>query len=220
MHDAAFVIRTEAGAVVIDTGSHYNRSNLRERVETADAAAVIMSKAHLPHAANVHALQSEYDLTIITSGKATEILGLSEAEVGTVGATMTVAGDRFTFVKPPLKDIPHSAWIYAHDQRTLFSADGFGCYHRPGDCERLAGDFADGLSSERLAEYHRDTLVWLRYADADAVNNEIDALFEEQDIECVAPNHGHPILGEELPGYRERMRSVIRTLCKEFEPPT
>ena len=220
MHDAAFVVDTDGGAVVVDTGSRFNRRNLLDRVDVADdPAAVILSKGHLPHAANVHALQSAYDLEVRTSAQATEIVGLPDAEPGTVGSTMTVAGARFTFVKPPLKDVPHSAWIYAHGSGTLFSADGFGCYHRPGDCERTADEYPGGLPGDLLLAYHRDTLAWLRYADPERVVDAIDECFDERAVERVAPNHGPPVPADGVPSLRDAMRSVVETLCDEFEPP-
>lgn len=204
-HVSVYLVR-DGSNVLIDSGSFYHREAIRTGIEEAigDEAidALILSHSDYPHSANVREFAATSDDTeLVASSGSPEIQGLPEATKCEIGGTMTIAGRSFSFIDPPLADRSHSTWIYDHDSETLFTADGFGSRHRPGECEWTSRDFPDGTPTDAIFEFHRGELPWLRYVDPARLRSALEAIFEEYPVSLVAPIHGHPIEGDQLETY-------------------
>ncbi|PSP52089.1 hypothetical protein BRC67_05935 [Halobacteriales archaeon QH_3_68_24] len=197
-HVSLYLLRAGEDAILVDSGSFYHREAIADAIDDATGGegpdAIVLSHSDYPHAANV----SPYPVQASTPYRCE-------------------CGGAFGFVDPPLADRSHTTWIYDHGDGVLFTADGFGNYHEPGQCRYLSGDFADVTPAERIYEYHRDNLVWLRYVAPEKVERTLDDIFERFDVNAVAPIHGNPIEGDDLPVYRERLSDAIRRIADEYE---
>jgi len=219
-HVSLYLLRAPEGTVLVDSGSFYHREAITEAVDEAtDGAgpdALVLSHSDYPHAANVSPLGGDTeDVELVASSASPAQQGLPDARKCDIGGTMTVQGREFSFIDPPLADRSHTTWIYEHGDGVLFTADGFGNYHDPGQCDYLSGDFPDVTPAERVYEYHRDNLVWLRYVAPEKVERTLDDIFAEYNVAAVAPIHGNPIEADDLDTYRERLRDAMARIAAE-----
>jgi len=219
-HVSLYLLRAPEGSVLIDSGSFYHREEITEAVDDAAGGegpdAIILSHSDYPHAANVSPLGGDTeDVELIASSASPAQQGLPDARKCDIGGALTVKGREFSFIDPPLADRSHTTWIYDHGDGVLFTADGFGNYHDPGRCDHLSSDFPDVTPAERIYEYHRDNLVWLRYVAPEKVERTLDDIFADYDVNAVAPIHGNPIEGADVDTYRERLRDAMERIAAE-----
>ncbi|WP_276253096.1 hypothetical protein [Halomontanus rarus] len=71
--------------------------------------------------------------------------------------------------------------------------------------------------AERIYEYHRDNLVWLRYVTREKVERTLDRIFAEFDVNAIAPVYGNPIDGDDIDAYRDRLYDAVYRLADEYE---
>lgn len=210
LHVSVYVID---GSVVVDSGSFHHRdeilSGIREVADEGDGGveALVLSHTDYPHSANVGAVAEEWDdVEIVSSAGVPTIQGLPESStVCDVGQTAEVAGRTLAFVDPPLADRSHTMWIHDAESGVLFTADGFGNRHLPGECDLTSNDFDDGTRFDDILRHHEETLAWLRYVDVDVLRSAVESVFEEHDVEYVAPIHGNPIERDDIDDYLENL---------------
>ena len=217
IHVSVYLIRVGDNNIVIDSGSFYHRESIRERLReaagTRGIGALILSHADYDHGGNVAPILDEWEnVEIIASSGLPEILGLPpDATKSVIGESMEIFGRRFSFIDPPLADRSHTAWIYDHEEGVLFTSDGFGNHHSTGMCDLISRDIPDGISSDDIYDFHRETLVFLRYFNPDKLRSTLESLFDTFHITYIAPVHGNPIAREDLNSYLDRLiQSVIR----------
>ncbi|QZP38290.1 MBL fold metallo-hydrolase [Halobaculum magnesiiphilum] len=219
-HVSLYLLRAPEGTVLVDSGSFYHREEITAAVDEATDGdgpdAIVLSHSDYPHAANVSPLGGDTeDVELVASSASPAQQGLPDARKCDIGGSLTIEGREFSFIDPPLADRSHTTWIYDHGDGVLFTADGFGNYHDPGRCDSLSDDFPESTPTERIYEYHRDNLVWLRYVAPEKVDRTLDDIFASYDVNAVAPIHGNPIVGDDLDTYRERLRDSIERIASE-----
>lgn len=224
-HVAVYCLERAGSHVLVDTGSFHHRGAILEGVEAATGGAgpdaLVLSHTDYPHAANWAALRERWgDVELVASSATPSIQGLpADARRCDVGGTLDVCGSELRFVDPPLADRSHTTWVYDPGTRTLFTADGFGARHEPGQCDLPAAALPDGrVPAERVHEHHAETLVWLQYADPAAVCEAVEAVFERLDVEVVAPTHGPPVAGEAIADYLADFRAAVVRIVAETDP--
>lgn len=224
-HVSVYLIRAGADYVLVDTGSFYHREAITDAItEATDGAgldAIVLSHSDYPHSANVGAFREEWDdVEIVASSGVPAQQGLPErARKATIGEEMDVAGRRFGFVDPPLADRSHTAWIVDRDAEILFTADGFGNFHAPGECTATSRDLEGGIDFDDVLEHNRETLVWLRYVDPEKVGATLEAIVEEHDPRWIAPIHGNPIAAEDVDGHLDTIVRVAARIADEYDVP-
>jgi flavorubredoxin len=222
-HVAVYCLEHEGSSVLLDSGSFHHReailSGVEEVTEGAGPDALVLSHTDYPHSANVRPLRDRWgEYELVASSAAPRNQGLPpDARECTVGESLDVCGRELRFVDPPLADRSHTAWMYDPGTRTLFTADGFGARHEPGDCDATSADIG-GVPAERVHEHHAGTLTWLQYADPDALCCAVDEVFADHDVELVAPIHGPPVVGADVADYRETFRRVVERIHAETDP--
>lgn len=221
-HVSLYLLREGDDVVLVDSGSFYHREEITSAIDDATAGAgpdaIVLSHSDYPHAANVSPLGGATDeVEVVASSGSPGQQGLPDARKCEIGGQLEVKGRTFSFIDPPLADRSHTTWIYDHGDGVLFTADGFGNYHEPGQCEYLSGEFEDGTPAEAIFEYHRDNLVWLRYVDPDKVETTLDTIFDEFDVNAIAPIHGNPIEGDDVDVYRDRLYDAMSRIADEYE---
>jgi flavorubredoxin len=214
MHTAVYLIETDEGTILIDTGSHTHQAPLQQAIEATvgdgGVDAIVISHPDLPHSGNVRHFQEVWDDPEIVSSVATPpVVGLPDRTRATIGSETEVLGRRITFADPPLADIVFSTWPYDHETGVLFSIDGFGTYHEPGACQTVINDESDLPSVEEIGRYHADTFRWLEFVDAEKFERTLRETFEAFDVSYVAPTHGSPIAAECIGAYLDRLTEAV-----------
>jgi flavorubredoxin len=220
-HVSVYLIRTDEGNIVVDSGSFYHRDSIHRRITEATQGegirALILSHSDYPHSANIGAFRREWgDFEIVASCGDPGIQGLPYARPSSIGETLEVLGRPFTFLDPPLADRSHTTWIYDRPSRVMFVADGFGNYHDPGQCHLLSPALPEEGRSEGIGDFHRETLTWLRYVDPDLMSRVLRRLFTEQPVSFVAPIHGNPIAAADLEHYLEVLDRAVADIANGY----
>lgn len=224
-HVSVYLIRGDSGTILVDSGSFYHREAIRAGIVDATDGegidAIVLSHSDYPHSGNVSQFREEWgDVELVASSGSPEIQGLSDARRCRIGDSLTIRGREFSFVDPPLADRSHTTWIYDHGSEVLFTADGFGSYHDPEDCDGTSRAFADGVPLESILEFHRENLVWLRYVDPDKLAAALDSIVESYEVSHVAPIHGHPIHRRDLDGFLDRVVESARRIADGYSVPS
>lgn len=220
VHVSVFLIRAEEQNILIDSGSFYHRESLVRRISSVTAGegihSLILSHSDYPHSGNIPAFRRRWgDFEIVASSGEPEIQGLPYARRSRIGGSLEVAGRQIDFLDPPLADRSHTSWIYDRASRVLFVADGFGYHHADDETGLTSRQLPDGFRSEEIYTFHRDTLIWLRYADPPVLMGVLREMLEEREVSWVAPIHGNPIAAEHLDDYLERLEEGVRRIVGE-----
>lgn len=217
LHVAVYLIDDGDGTILIDTGSFYHREAIAEQLRaiTDGIDTIILSHGDAPHAGNVRAFNRTWDeVQLVAASGAPEIQGYPTDDYRPceIDEDMHIEGRRFSFIDPPLADRSHTTWIYDHDSRVLVTADGFGNHHAAGECDLLSSEFDDGIPIDRIHDFHRDALRWLRYVDPGRMRHALESIFEAHEITYVAPIHGQPIAAADLDRYLDRLFESVRRI--------
>ena len=103
--------------------------------------AIVLSHSDSPPSANVGEFDVEDgEVEIGASSGAPAAQGLPNATKCEIGEWTDVLGRSLSFIDPPLADRSHTARIYDHGDRVLFTADGFGYRHRLGECSYMSAE--------------------------------------------------------------------------------
>ena len=209
-HVSVYLIEHADESIVIDTGSFWHRDGILADIDAltdgAGPDAIILSHSDYPHAGNVGAIEARWgDVEVVASSGSPEQQGLAGARSVSLDTCEFVSGREFSFIDPPLADRSHTTWIFDHIDGILFTADGFGNYHQPGECAWTSVDFGDGIAADTIFQFHRDTLPWLRFVDPPALRRALMAVFAERDVQWIAPVHGNPIRGDAIETYLDRL---------------
>lgn len=220
-HVSLYVVNAEEGYVVVDSGSFYHREAIETAVDEAtDGAgpdAIVLSHSDYPHAANVSTLK-EAGVELVASSGDPESQGLPDARKSDIGGELSICGRSFSFLDPPLADRSHTTWIYDHGDGVLFTADGFGHYHEPGECADRSTDFEEGIPRHAIRAFHEDNLVWLRYVEPRKIERALRAIFETYDVGAVAPIHGNPIVGDDVDRYLSKLLDAVEAIAASYVP--
>lgn len=220
-HVSLYLLQEGNDVILVDSGSFYHRKEIMSKIDDATDRdgpdAIILSHSDYPHAANVSPLGGDTkEVELVASSGSPEKQGLPDARKCDIGGQLDVKGRTFSFIDPPLADRSHTTWIYDHGDGVLFTADGFGNYHEPGQCDFLSSDFDDVTPTEEIYEYHRDNLVWLRYVAPEKIEKALERIFEEFNINAIAPIHGNPITGQDVDVYRSRLYDTLSRIAAEY----
>ncbi len=223
-HVSVYLVRQGSQSIIIDSGSYYHRESIRNRITAATnrqgIGAIILSHADYPHAGNVNAFRKEWgDIEIVASSGVPELQGLPYARRSKIGASLEVLGRKFSFIDPPLADRSHTSWIFDHASGVLFTADGMGNYHKPGQCAFTYRDFPGGIPQESIYDFHRTALVWLRYVDPHKLRAKLESIYSQFDITYIAPVHGNPIAYADLNEYMDRLIIAAARITDEYRVP-
>ena len=220
-HVSVYLIRTAEKYIIIDSGSYYHRERIRARILAATGehgiGAIILSHADYPHAANVNAFRREWgEIDVIASSGVPELQGLPFAKKSKIGGSLEVFERKFSFIDPPLADRSHTSWIYDHGSGILFTADGMGNFHQPGQCGLTFGEFPGGVPLTDIYDFHRTALVWLRYVDPARLRARLESIYAQFNITYIAPIHGNPIAIQDLSTFMDRLDETASRISNEY----
>lgn len=221
IHTSLYLVQTDDGILLINSGDHDLREEFRASIlEVTDGAgvdAIFAQESHIPNSANVSAFRREWDADIIFPGGASPIHGFPEVKQWPQYGTETLFGRTFDLTRGPLLDLPHTTWVFDRQSSVLFSLDGFCYYHRSGEGGKYSTELADGIRYEDVRDYYDEMLLWLKYADPDALITALQDLVDEYDIEFVAPAHGNPIPAGDLDSYMDHISEAVTEIAESYE---
>lgn len=204
-------------SILVDTGSFYHSERIRDELEqtlgTATVDTVFLSNPDYVHSGNVSLFLDESEVICFVGTP--ERHGYSGAITADPGQDFEVGDRRFSFVDPIVSDIASSVWIYDHDSGSLFTSDGFGHYHTPGECDLVSDDFESGIRFEAMRDFHDDTLRWLQYVDPSAIERAVGTVFDAYDVRRILPAHGHPIVEPDVDAFVDDFDRAIRAIVDQ-----
>jgi flavorubredoxin len=223
-HVSVYLIQEEDKYILIDSGSFYHRQEIKSKISQVTAGAgidaLILSHSDYPHSANISEFRSEWDnVELIASSGNPPAQGLSDATKCEIGGSMEIEGRKFSFIDPPLADRSHTTWIYDQSSRVLFTADGFGNYHYPNECTAISSALDNGDRFEDIYQFHKETLVWLRYVDPEKLRTVLESILEEYPPNYIAPVHGNPITQDDLDQYLDQLIMAANKISDEYTVP-
>jgi len=212
MHLGQYLVETADGYVLVDAGEGHGEA-LTETIETATDGqgidAVVLTHSILPHTENVDAIRELWtDATVVSAVGNPAAVGLEGAEPSVAGQSETLAGERFTFIDPLITDVVVSTWIYHHESQTVFTAEGVGHYHAPGECTFLSTEYENGIPPEYVRSFAGDKLQFFEYLDPEKLRIGFDNLLAEYDVDRFAPAHGTPLLEPDIERYADDLASA------------
>lgn len=223
-HVAVYLLQDGDDYIVVDSGSFHHRRAIIDDITgvTGDSGldAIILSHSDYPHSSNIRSFREEWsDVELVASSGAPSQQGLPEARQATIGENMDVQGRTFSFIDPPLADRSHTTWIFDHGSEILFTADGFGNVHDPGDCNSTSEELSSGIDYRDILRHHRDTLVWLRYVDPEKLRNALEEILHEYTPTWIAPIHGNPIHRDDIENYLRKLHRATEQIADQYELP-
>ena len=220
-HVSLYLLSRGDTHVLVDSGAQTARTEVQQTLDDAldgDALeAVVLTHADLPHSGNVPMLREVYpDIDVYSSSGLPGVVGLSDdVEKCERGETMSIGRREMSFINPPLQDIGHSTWVYDETDDVLFTADGIGNTHVPGDCLNVSTEFENDVPRSAIDAFHRHKLRWLVYVNSEEIMNAVRELLERWDPAYIAPIHGNPIERESIDTYLDRMGRSLETIAEE-----
>jgi len=223
------LIENDEGNVLIDSGSIFDEEAIKAEIDSITdgdgVSVIILTHSDIPHSANVMALDDYWDneIEIMSAVLHPYIHGLKAWGDGSrkifVDRDMEVLNRDFRAIEAILADRSHSNWVYDYSTKVLFTADGFGNYHSPGQCNFTSNDYPDGITTECIKQFHREKLPWLQFVRTEQLQERFEAFFEPLDLNCIAPVHGNPIHGSHVDEYVDRLLRSVTEMYEEYVPP-
>jgi flavorubredoxin len=225
VHNSVYLITGDSN-ILIDSGSYIDRDEIRAAVsqltEGEGIDALLVSHSDAPHTGNAKKFAEDWDVEIHSSVSIPEAQGLFPWGDGNRKLMMRmdhdVVGRRFHASELVLVDRPSSVGLFDYESGVFFTADGFGNYHRPWECDRMFDDLEDDIVPNMI-RYYREKLPWLRYVDAAKTREEIANVLSEFDISYIAPIHGNPVPAESLEAYLNAFEDVAQDIYDHYDEP-
>jgi flavorubredoxin len=230
MHVSQYLLRGDDGDhVLIDTGSTYRReetmADIERGLDGGRIAVVLLTHSTLPHTENLGLIDERWeDVDIVAATNNPTVTGLRNYAEGiepkVLNEAREFAGRRFSFLDPLITDVVSSNWIYDHDAGILFTAEGLGHYHGPGECDLVSGEMTDGIAFEDVHAFQRDKLPFLKFVDPTKLQHGIDTLFGNLDVDTIAPIHGNPVVRDDIDEYLRRVGRSTERIAEDWSAPS
>jgi flavorubredoxin len=226
-HEAirVYVLLNEGQPILIVFVSHLDHTEIMAELEEVLAGKapqyIFLTHSELPHAGNLQKIVSLWpDIQVIVSLillkyiEIAPIMPLEQITPLSPGSSHTFAGRELRFVNALLKDQPGSQWIFDPSTGTMFTGDGFGCYHPEATCH-LFSDELDTLQSQNYYDYHWHAFRFLRWVLPEKLNAALEAMFDRYPVEILAPTHGNALRGD-ISRHVSRLQQTISAICHDY----
>lgn len=210
-------VKTEDGlATVIETGVAAHRpkviAELKETVPADRPLLVFVTRTELECSGNLTAIVDSFDVDkVIFGGGANPFDAYDEVTRGAntnvarqslppAGEMITPLGDSRTLLLVPARiRILTTYWLYDKQSKTLFSSDVFGhTSMRSGEAAILDSIEDDESTLESARRHILKKFFWLPEARTHLLKQWLEAIFEQCDVEIIAPSHGRVLRGRRL----------------------
>lgn len=214
--------------VLIETGSSFEREQtireITEGIGTGRLTAVLLTHSTLPHTENLGLINDMGDdIDIISATPNPTVTGLrnytTNVQPKIMNQAREFAGLTFSFIDPLLTDIVASTWIYNHEYGILFTAEGLGHYHLPDHCALRSDEMNGGIGYNEIHSFHLDKLPYLELIDPEKLRKGFTVLFENFDIEYIAPIHGNIVVRGDIDEYLDRTMESATAMAQAWAGP-
>ena len=200
-HFGVFVVKTAAGAYLVDTGHPVMAPVLEKQLDDflgdEPISYIFPTHQEIPHAGLLgHWLDRYPDALVIGDTRDFHLYYPEEMAAGrfrhfAAGEALDLGDRILTFVPAVWRDLPSTLWMHDSAIRTLFVADAFAFLHAhgAGTCDRLASE-QDGPDLELAQFLNNAAMFWTRFGDVPATFPDVDELLRRLSPELIAPAHG------------------------------
>lgn len=103
-------------------------------------------------------------------------------------------GDRRFIAVAPAAKVIATSWLYDETGRTLFTSDFFGHLSCATRGESPVAETPE-VDARSVAEHLLAKYEWLAHADTSPIRDRLAAIFQQHEVEVIAPGHGRIIRG-------------------------
>jgi flavorubredoxin len=145
-------------------------------------------------------------------GDGVDWIGGADCTVAKIGDVIPVGEGREVLLLGAPVRILLTFWVYDQATRTLFTSDSFGHVPLPTVSSPRIRDAAhDTTDFEAVQKRLFSKFDWLLDADRTQIIGELASIFEDREIETIAPTHGCVLIGKELvAGHYELVQRALR----------
>lgn len=210
MHQSQYLLEMDGNHVLIDAGSEEPEETtniIKSIIEDDNIDAILLTHSILPHTKNLSSFENEWnEMEIISAARSPGMVGLSDkTKPKILNNTIKIANQTFTFMDPVLTDVVLSNWIYSHDHKILFTAEGVGHFHAANDCEYISSEIENSISFKYIHQFHKDKLPYLEFVNPTKLREAFETILNAYDIEYIAPIHGNPIGKNDIKLYLDKV---------------
>ncbi|WP_406630928.1 hypothetical protein [Amycolatopsis sp. WGS_07] len=192
-----YLIRSAAGAVLIDTGVRAHAApivaRLRGLLAENTPLAVVLTRTEMDCCLNLPEIEAAFPVTAVhyTGGITVPVVDAAReritVEEGRPVDLEPIPGIPLRIHAPRLRLLP-TLWPYDPLSQTLFTSDSF-CHART--------ETDTVLDPEAVAAQLRVKFSWLDHADPTPVLDDLRTVFAADPVHALAPGHGFPLRGKE-----------------------
>jgi glyoxylase-like metal-dependent hydrolase (beta-lactamase superfamily II) len=203
--------------LVIRIGEYYGICNVRPLVEAFDVD-VVYGKNAYDNPALAEDFRPEYSPWLTPAGEGW--IGEVKGHVLYGTTEVSITPDRILRAFPPPLRLLPTHWIYDAATKTMFTSDAFTHTWRADPAGPWTiTDVDDSPSVEQVREFMvGNRFWWLPGADSGPISRQLRQVFEEFDVETIAPGYGCVLHGKDVVEHHRDL--VIEVLARtSAEPP-
>jgi flavorubredoxin len=220
-----YLVDKKEGAVLIDTGlAAHQQIVLRQLNETFDPRrpiSLFLTRPELECAGNVGAVHKALTLKEIVAVAVNPFDAYEEGVEGVVPVRMLplaivrsipIGEPPSLCVVPTIIRILSTFWVFDQETKTLFSSDWFGhtSVSSPSDSVVISSPANDSTTYQSARAHVLAKYWWLPLATTKAMIGFLEGLFDQHDVERIAPTHGCVL--ESRPVVRNHRDMMLRLL--------
>lgn len=207
LHMSAFLVIGSTGTMLIDTGHPKDRQTItaaiRDRLAGRMLDYIMPTHQEYPHAGNLEHLLTEFpESTAIGDTRDYHLYMPQHAGRmlhGQPGNRFDLGDRVVTLLPAPIHDLPATIWAWDDRNGIMFVSDGFSFTHQEGFGTALSTEMPE--PSRKDAGYvNEKALYWPKFAEADSVVQEVEALLRRFPSHIIAPSHGPVITNPDAMG--------------------
>lgn len=219
MHLSQYIVESGDQNLLIEAGAGDERE-MREAIrgETSPhrPEVLLFTNSIPPHTENHEMLESEWsEIKAMSATHSPNQVGVEETALKMINESKELGGENFSFIHPLLTDIVASNWVHSHIVKTLFISEGPGQYHQKGQELATSSNFENGIAFEMIHRFNEVKLRFLNFVDPEKLRTAFEAIFDDFDVEYIAPIHGNPVEPADVDAYIDRVTRPVR----EFDQP-
>jgi flavorubredoxin len=214
---SGYLILNADGALLVDTGvkAHEQliRDQLRSVLSPGSRLSIFLTRAEYDCFGALTAVSADYKVEQIYTGGTQnpfdafeEVTGFAEKwdqrlQLGrqAVGHSQVLDHGRLEVLTPALRVLA-TFWGYHPTTKTLFTSDVFGHTSMPQETSRglIGEDSVDTATVDSVRDHLLTRFFWLADANTSTMQQNLRAIFEQHDIEVIAPTHGCALVGKKV----------------------
>jgi flavorubredoxin len=222
----------EEAAILIDTGLRYHQdavlAQLRALLPDGLPLSIFLTRSEFDCTGNFAAIVSSFEVDSLFTGGGqnpfdafSDTTALPDTWRNRVMLARTPVGQpipldesgRWLVLAPAIRTLA-TFWAYDRRTATLFTSDLFGhtTLHDHGASPVIDDPADDDVSYDQVRDHLLSKFFWLSWAQTRKLSQDLRTVFEERQVEIVAPSHGCVLMGSAVV---QRHHELIQRCLKE-----